>query len=87
MGRQNLGLGSIFTKTVKTCQSGKWCLLSTSSEPEFQDGFVIHATRYDFTRMLVSVRTGVDLRRRNERNNELYELKVDVGMLNTAKIY
>ena len=27
--------------------------------------------------MLVPVRTGVDLRRRNESNNELYQLKVD----------
>ena len=33
--------------------------------------------------MLVPVRTSVNLRRRNEQNNELYQLKVDVGMLNT----
>ena len=37
--------------------------------------------------MLVPVRTRVDLRRRNEQHNELYQLKVDVGMLNTVKIY
>ena len=37
--------------------------------------------------MLVPMRTSVDLRRRNEQNNELYQLKVDVGMLNTVKNY
>ena len=37
--------------------------------------------------MLVLVRTSVDLPQRNEYNNELYQLKVDVGMLNTVKIY
>ena len=36
---------------------------------------------------LVPVRTSVDPRRRNEKNNELYQLKVDVGMLDTVKIY
>ena len=40
-----------------------------------------------FNAMLVPVRTSVDLRRCNEQNNELYQLKVDVGMLNTVKIY
>ena len=34
-----------------------------------------------------ALRTSIDLRRRNELNNELYQLKVDVGMLNTVKIY
>ena len=28
-----------------------------------------------------------DLCHRNEQNNELYQLKVDVGMLNIVKIY
>ena len=38
--------------------------------------------------MLVPVRNSVDLRRRNEKHNELYhQLKVDVGMLKTVKIY
>ena len=37
--------------------------------------------------MLVPVRASVDLRQRTEQNNELYQLKVDVGMLNTVKIY
>ena len=37
--------------------------------------------------MLVPVRTSVDLHRRNELNSELYQLKVDVGMLNTEEIY
>ena len=36
---------------------------------------------------LVSVRTSVDLRRRKEQNIRLYQLKVDVGMLNTLKSY
>ena len=35
--------------------------------------------------MLVAVRTIVDLRQRNEKNNGLYQLKVDVGMLNNVK--
>ena len=37
--------------------------------------------------MLVPERTSVDLRRRNDYNNELYQLKVDVGMLNPVKNY
>ena len=36
--------------------------------------------------ILVPVRTSVGWRRRNEYSNELYQLKVDVGMLNTVKI-
>ena len=36
---------------------------------------------------IIPVRTSVDLRRRNEQNTELYQLKVDVGMLNTVKSY
>ena len=35
--------------------------------------------------MLVPVRTSVDLCWCNEQNNELYQLKVDLGMLNTVK--
>ena len=36
--------------------------------------------------MQVPVGTSVDLRWHNEQNNGLYQLKVDVGMLNTVKI-
>ena len=36
---------------------------------------------------IVLVRTGVEPRWRNEQNTELYQLKVDVGMLNTVKSY
>ena len=35
--------------------------------------------------MLIPVRTGVDLRRYNAYNSDLYQLKVDVGMLNTVR--
>ena len=34
-----------------------------------------------------TVRTSVDLNGCNEQNNELYQMKVDVGMLNTVKNY
>ena len=36
--------------------------------------------------MLVPVRASVDLRQRTEQNNELYQLKVDVGLLNTVSL-
>ena len=34
-----------------------------------------------------TVRTSVDLNGCNEQNNELYQMKLDVGMLNTVKNY
>ena len=40
-----------------------------------------------FSCPVVPVRTSVDLCYRNELNNGLYQVKVDVGMLNTVKSY
>ena len=40
-----------------------------------------------YNKMLVPVKTSVDLRLRNESKNELYQVKVDVAVLNTVRIY
>ena len=40
-----------------------------------------------YNKMLVPVKPSVDLRLRNESKNELYQVKVDVGVLNTVRIY
>ena len=45
--------------------------------------FIVCPACYDG--MLVPMRTSIDLHQHNEWNNELYQLKVDVGMLNTVK--
>ena len=50
----------------------------------FPHNSVLSLARDTDNGILVSVRTSVDLRRRNESNNDLYQLKVDVGMLNTV---